>query len=125
VRTLDYTDISKREASQMSNFSVFDKIDVPVNVYVFVEKKAKDVPKIDIANDGTFTSSIKLTRDQTRYIQEAINSAYIDGILDYDKAVANTDHYIQTVFNKSFEDGYSVMTNTMMNTRDKVSAYHK
>ena len=125
VRTLNYTDISKREASQMSNFSVFDKIDVPVNVYVFVEKKAKDVPKIDIANDGTFTSSIKLTRDQTRYIQEAINSAYIDGILDYDKAVANTDHYIQTVFNKSFEDGYSVMTNTMMNTRDKVSAYHK
>lgn len=125
VRTLDYTDISKREASQMSNFNVFDKIDIPVNVYVFVEKQAKDIPKIDIANDGTFTSSIALTKDQSRYIQEAINSAYTDGILDYDKAVANKDHYIQTVFNKTFEDGYSVMTNTMMNTRDKVSAYHK
>lgn len=125
VKTLKYTDISKREASQMSNFNVFDNIDIPVNTYVFLEKNAKDIPKIDIANDGTFTSSINLTRDQTRYIQEAINSAITDWVLDWDKAVANTNHYIDNVFEKSFEDGYSVMTHTLMNMRDNVSAYHK
>lgn len=114
--------VTKREASQMSNYSVFDKIDKKVQAFVFVEKAASkdDLPVIEIDNDKGYRSNITLTPDQRRYIENAINTAS-----SIEEAYANVNHYIENALARTQEDWYSVMSGPLIDLRDKTSTYKK
>lgn len=129
------TSITKREASQMSERNTFEKVDMPVMTYVFDETvNDKDlIPSITIYPDGTWESDITLSPSEFGHIQNHIDNAYIDWSLNIDKANDDINHYLENVFSKedskwnrkSYQDGFSVMSDKLMTLRNKISAYFK